>query len=327
MLTAGALPTGLADQYHAQPGLLRRHIDYYEGDVATRPAFRDRGGKLIAYQLDPTTVASLLAIARHRHWQDLQVTGDRPFRRAVWLEATRAGLTVAGYRPSARDRDAAVPLEIPVALSAERSSAKSAPSKGEPQATRQAPAQSADFQQGVAGLFVEHGQAPYQNQVGGKPTPFMRVDIGAARPFEIWGVDLAKTLEGAKIKPGDAITLSWHGADYGDIRVSKAKAATLASQPATEPEAKAKGADRAAAREPAPASAQARLAVVEAVARGKLDQSRDRARIGAAAKAKLAAHLARGSDFTLPTVAERSIQPALDLGPTSSRPINRERNP
>jgi hypothetical protein len=334
VLTAGALPTGLAEQYHAQPGLLRRHIDYYEGDVAKRPVFRDRGGKLIAYQLDPTTIASLLSIAQHRRWQELQVAGDRPFRRAVWLEATRAGLTVTGYRPSARDRDAATPLEAlsPEPSSSEpakRSSARSAVAGRDHAAPRPPITQSVqDFHQGVAGLFVAHGQAPYQNQVGGKPSPFLRVDIGAAKPFEIWGVDFTKTLQDANIKAGDAVTLSWHGADYGDIRVHKAKVAS--PEPRPDPAATTQhvtGADRVqAAGDPDRPSARGRLAVVEAVARAKLDRPKDRAQIGAAAKAILAKHLSRGSDFTLPTVAERSVRPGQDLGQKPSRPSSRERD-
>lgn len=323
VLTAGALPAGLANQYRAQPGFLRHHIDYYEGDVAKQPAFRDRGGKLIAYQVDPTTVASLLAIARHRHWQDLQVTGDRPFRRAVWLEGARVGLNVAGYRPSARDRDAAtildpqptVPVKAPSGRAAASVSTETKTRPGRDAGTAQT------FQQGVAGWLVDYGQAPYQNQAGGKPTAFMRVDIGAAKPFEIWGVDLTKALQDAKIKLGDAVTLSWHGPDYGQIRVEKVKGASGMSRQNIEV------GDRGhATPAPTPTPAQGRLAVVEAVARVKLDRPKDRAQIGAAAKAKLAEHLARGSDFILPRVAERSVRPSPDLGQTPSRPSSRERD-
>ncbi len=330
VLTAGALPTGLAEQYQAQPGLLRRHIDYYEGDVAQRPAFRDRGGKLIAYQVDPTTIASLLSIAQHRGWQDLQVAGDRRFRRAVWLEATRAGLTVAGYRPSARDRNAAMAAALDTAEPARAPMGRTAAvAEREAKTSRKREATTPQvFQQGVAGLLVEHGQAPYQHHAGGKPTPFMRVDIGAAKPFEIWGVDLTKALQDAQIKTGDAVTLSWHGADYGDIRVQKANAASPAPrQDLADKPPRANGADRGdAGRQSAVTPGQAHVAVVEAVARAKLARPKDRARIGAAAKAKLAQHLARGSDFTLPTVTERSVRPAPGLGPTPSRPFNRERD-
>jgi len=326
VLTVGTLPAGLADHYHAQPSLLRRHIDYYEGDVAPRPAFRDRGGKLIAYQVDSTTVASLLSIARHRHWKHLQVAGDRPFRRAVWLDATRAGLTVTGYRPSARDRDAAMGLERPVATPAKRSSTRTASAQNGHEPAQAPPRQATQaFQQGVVGLLVEHGEAPYQNQVGGKPTPFLRVDIGAARPFEIWGVDLTKSLQEAKIKTGDAITLSWHGPDYGDIRVQKAAAVTPALETAGKTH-RSNGVDGAKAAPNPAAPARAHLAVVDAIARAKLNQPKDRAKIGAAAKAKLAQHLARGSDFALPAVAERSVRPAPELGPAPSYRSNRERD-
>lgn len=326
VVTLGALPGELAGQYHAQPGFLRRHIDYYEGDAATYPAFRDRGAKLVAYQIDPTTVASLLAIARHRHWKDLHVTGDRPFRRAVWLEAARAGLRVQGYRPSPRDRDAVSMLEQsppPV----ERSSAPKLEPASKREAAQRGFAPARTFQQGVSGLLVEHGHAPYQNQPGAKSTPFVRVNIGAARPFEVWGVDLSRALQAAKIKSGDPITLSWHGADYGDIRVQKAQIAqTAPRQQSARPEKTVHGVyPKEPSRDPAVTAAQAHLAVVEAVARAKLTQPKDRAQIGAAAKAKLAEHRARGSDFTLARVIERAVRPTPDLGQRPSPAPNRER--
>ncbi|GGL18507.1 hypothetical protein GCM10010983_14710 [Caulobacter rhizosphaerae] len=333
VLVKGVLPASIANQYVARPGLLRRHIDYYEGEADRRPAFRDRGGGLVAYRVDSATVISLVAIASHRNWRDLKVTGDRSFRRAVWLEAMRAGLHVRGYRPSARDREAALALEtLPAAPKrvGQRSGARNAPDRAAQESSPERKAASRvhrdpalTFQRGVSGVLVEHGHAPYQHQPGAKSTPFVRVDIGAAKPFEVWGVDLSKTLQGAKVQPGDAITLSWHGADYSDVRIEKVAPASRSPKRARHPDptqpSKAVGANPEG-RDPVSAPAQARLAVIDAVARAKLDQPRDRAQIAAAAAAKLAEHMARGRSFTAPKVIERAVHPSLDLGPTRPAP-------
>jgi len=336
VLVKGVLPANIANQYLARPGLLRRHIDYYESEADRRPAFRDRGGGLVAYRVDSATVISLVAIARHRNWRDLKVTGDRSFRRAVWLEAVRAGLHVRGYRPSARDREAALALEtLPAApkRAGQRSGARNAPDraaqKTSPErkvASRVKHDPALTFQRGVSGVLVEHGHAPYQHQTGAKSTPFIRVDIGAAKPFEVWGVDLSKALHGAKVQPGDPITLSWHGADYSDVRIEKVASPSRSPKRAHHPDptSKAVGANPAG-RDPVSAPAQARMAVIDAVARAKLDRPRDRAKIAAAANAKLAEHMARGRSFTAPKVIERAVHPSLDLGPTRPAPTAQDR--
>src|SRR3546814_17797378 len=41
-----------------------------------------------------------------RSWSHVHVTGSETFRRAAWLEASRQGLEVRGYRPSERDLQA-----------------------------------------------------------------------------------------------------------------------------------------------------------------------------------------------------------------------------
>lgn len=45
----------------------------------------------------------LVAIAQHRSWDRIHVTGTEAFRRSVWLEAGQKGLEVRGYKPNDRD--------------------------------------------------------------------------------------------------------------------------------------------------------------------------------------------------------------------------------
>src|SRR3546814_9505043 len=63
----------------------------------------DWSSDVCSSDLSDEVVRDLVAIARHRGWSHVHVTGSETFRRAAWLEASRQGLEVRGYRPSERD--------------------------------------------------------------------------------------------------------------------------------------------------------------------------------------------------------------------------------
>jgi hypothetical protein len=75
---------------------------YADATVATA-AFRDRGDRLITPRSDPNVIRHLTAIARHRGWTKVTLSGAPEFRREAWLIARAEGLEVRGYRPTARD--------------------------------------------------------------------------------------------------------------------------------------------------------------------------------------------------------------------------------
>src|SRR3546814_14348209 len=63
----------------------------------------DWSSDVCSSDLSDEVVRDLVAIARHRGWSHVHVTGSETFRRAAWLEASRQGLAVRGYRPTERD--------------------------------------------------------------------------------------------------------------------------------------------------------------------------------------------------------------------------------
>lgn len=80
---------------------LKVERDYYFPDKT--PAFSDRGNKLATRGAHPEVVRSLIEIAQARGWDSITVKGTDEFRRSAWMEATQAGLQVAGYKPTALD--------------------------------------------------------------------------------------------------------------------------------------------------------------------------------------------------------------------------------
>jgi hypothetical protein len=63
----------------------------------------DRGARLATRGEHPEVVVALVEIAKERGWNSITVKGTQNFRRAAWMEATRNGLQVAGYKPTELD--------------------------------------------------------------------------------------------------------------------------------------------------------------------------------------------------------------------------------
>ena len=290
----GDLPDAVARRFFGEPARFGGFIDYYEGEGAKHAAFRDRGNRLHALQTDPATVATLLAIARHRNWSTIQVRGDDDFRREVWREAQTLGLTVRGYKPTIRDRE-----EV------ERSGQTRGRS-GTPAAPR-ARSASREGEAWKAGKLVEAGEAPYQRREGARPTPFVRLERPDGQTVELWGVGLPAALARAQAQVGDPIRLRRDGVDRVTASVQdrdpvtgetvRARREVNRNRWVAEAERFRATGPEQRARDPAFAAAQSRLDVVDAMARRRLDDPDARARVAVAAAARIADHLAAGRRF------------------------------
>jgi hypothetical protein len=98
----GDVPEALRRKYLTESDRFGSVAFYLDATVMI-PSFRDRGGQLVATRSDPNTVRDLIAIAQHRGWSQVSVTGATGFRREAWLAGTTLGLTVRGYQPGERD--------------------------------------------------------------------------------------------------------------------------------------------------------------------------------------------------------------------------------
>lgn len=102
-ISAGDIPEPLQKRYFSSTGKWSGEPAYFTTAQAKEPAFRDQGRRLVTSSESEEVVRDLVAIARHRGWSNVHVTGSEAFRRAAWLEASRQGLEVRGYRPNERD--------------------------------------------------------------------------------------------------------------------------------------------------------------------------------------------------------------------------------
>lgn len=95
-----------ADSAHIMPPsvasrFLQVEREYFFQDQT--PAFSDRGNKLATRGTNPEVVRSFIEIAQARGWDAVTVAGTEEFRRSAWLEASRHGMLVTGYKPTALD--------------------------------------------------------------------------------------------------------------------------------------------------------------------------------------------------------------------------------
>jgi hypothetical protein len=98
----GDVPDDLRRRYYLD-GRGGLGLGFYADATIATPAFRDRGDRLVTPRTDPHVIRHLTAIARHRGWAKVTLTGTPAFRREAWLIARAEGLEVRGYRPTARD--------------------------------------------------------------------------------------------------------------------------------------------------------------------------------------------------------------------------------
>ncbi|HEY8616083.1 LPD7 domain-containing protein [Phenylobacterium sp.] len=101
----GDAPEAVRRRYLVERGP-GRSLGYFVDAVAPTPAFRDKGRRLTTERNDPHVVRDVVAIAAHRGWTAVRVTGAPPFRREVWLAARARDIEVRGYRPTERDLQA-----------------------------------------------------------------------------------------------------------------------------------------------------------------------------------------------------------------------------
>lgn len=204
---------------------------YYFKDGA--PAFRDHGRRLTTASENTEVIATLIAIARTRGWDEITVQGTEPFRREAWRQGLKAGLEVRGYRSSEPERAVLVramareeegrqmELEVPEGGSARpEHAASSVPdpplAEGAPRPERSPSASKSEL---LTGKLIDHGREPYQFDPKEPMSYFLEIDTGEGTRT-IWGKDLERAVKESLSKPriGDEIGLRRTGAERVTVR-------------------------------------------------------------------------------------------------------------
>jgi len=105
-----------AAEFDFLPTHLRRKYYVVEIDATEARIYADRDGeyllakagrdRLVTLVANVEIVRDLVAIAAHRGWERIELTGSLEFRREAWLAASRHGIETKGYEASELDRAA-----------------------------------------------------------------------------------------------------------------------------------------------------------------------------------------------------------------------------
>lgn len=233
---AGDLPERMEARYLIERRRLTGEQRYYENASDTKPAFRDKGDRLVADNNSRDLIRDMLEIAEHRGWDRVRVSGTEEFRREAWREAALRGLEVDGYRPKPRElqdvarsrdqRDARANMiasgggrdDAKVAGQASASRAKAAPGSRDPAC--------AEFNTGVSGRLDDVGEAHYGGKPSGKITPYADIVLDSGRQERAWGIGLPAALRESGVSVGDQVTLRRLGTERVQVTVAVLNAET-----------------------------------------------------------------------------------------------------
>ena len=205
-------------------------------------AFADHGTKLTTEHEDPAAIHGMLLLAQAKGWTSLHVKGSDTFKAEVWMQATMAGIEVQGYHPREIDRarlaerkgeihtkhskhraEPVTPRDPSTSRGEKEPNSLTAPQniaistlhtilreRGDSAAMIEAAVEEATARlQGerlVVGTILEHGRAPYGHDDKAETSYVVKIATAKGEK-EVWGVDLARSMERSGAKTGDAVAL------------------------------------------------------------------------------------------------------------------------
>lgn len=193
--------------YKAPPdGLEVRYLfvdgRYVDADNGVTTIFQDKGKYLATTKQDIQTVHDMVEVAKAKEWDKLKLSGTPEFKRLMYIEAESQGIKTRGYQPTPAD------LAMVNRRLEERSLNQVQPELEQVQEI--VPGQGKDRavqdSDRMAGILINHGEAPYQNDEKNKDSYFVTLGQGDTERT-IWGVGLRTAIEESQAKAGDHISL------------------------------------------------------------------------------------------------------------------------
>jgi hypothetical protein len=231
------VPEELRRRYYVQKSKWSGEPGFYESSTATDPAFRDQGGKLVAGTDSPAVARDLVAVAQHRGWGEIQVTGTDAFKREIWLQAMQQDIAVRGYKPNERDlqelsrlREAAADRLNNTVAPIERSGTDRAPARGPDTgdrapgapATDRASAATADrepdFKDGIRGKLIGNGRAEFKEGDPSSKSPYADIELPNGERKRAWGVGLVDAFERSRVVVGDDVVIQRLGRETVQVQ-------------------------------------------------------------------------------------------------------------
>lgn len=198
-----AMPASVAAKF------LREGNRYYFDDRTL--AFIDGGNQLRAETENRAVIKDLVAVAKARQWDHIEVRGSEIFRREVWKEAHAEGMAVTGFAPTplerqtaARERGRQYAAPDRAATPTPASDLKAAANAHSMPWRRRWGNPAAEV---VYGRLIDYGAAPYQFDPKNSPSYYVKLDHGDGLVRAYWGVGLAEAVSASQtaVEIGDSV--------------------------------------------------------------------------------------------------------------------------
>lgn len=193
---------------------------FYFKDQPDTVAFEVKGQRVVSKFRDERVAKAMVALSEAKGWKRIKISGDREFRRAVWLEASIRGIKSLGYQPTEQDLSELESIAEKSAknhiepVSGEPSAFQNAASEVTKQRTNSAQyahsCESGHHSEIYKGQILGHGAAPYKNEPKNKDSYFVKLLTDQGEKV-IWGVDLKRAMNKNPVQKGDRVTLEFKG--------------------------------------------------------------------------------------------------------------------
>ena len=219
-------PDSIAHRYIVSDG------KYMSAENGTTVMFTDKGNKLSTARSDTQTVNDMLEVVKEKGWDNIKLTGNKEFKRAMFLAAESRGIRTTGYRPTKEDLAYLDHLREGRALNGVEEQHTREPVKaGESNSpspqhnkNRDMSSEKAEPTRGQSSVpaegerIVTVGSAPYLHNAQNKESPYIVLERDG-KERTVWGVDIPDAMERSGAEVGDRIRLHSLGRQPVEVEV------------------------------------------------------------------------------------------------------------
>lgn len=219
-------PDSIAHRYIVSDG------KYMSAENGTTVMFTDKGNKLSTARSDTQTVNDMLEVVKEKGWDNIKLTGNKEFKRAMFLAAESRGIRTTGYRPTKEDLAYIDHLREGRALNGVEEQHTREPVKaGESNSpspqhnkNRDMSSEKAEPTRGQSSVpaegerIVTVGSAPYLHNAQNKESPYIVLERDG-KERTVWGVDIPDAMERSGAEVGDRIRLHSLGRQPVEVEV------------------------------------------------------------------------------------------------------------
>jgi Large polyvalent protein-associated domain 7 len=165
---------------------------FYDKDHPEKAHFEDKGKSLTTDRDEREIVIAMLAVAKAKGWNEIEVKGSELFQRYAIIESERIGMKITRHNVKDKEQEANnISLEKAAPIEKDREHEK------KDQRSLEA----------YTGIMIEHGKANYNFDLKETVSYFVKFRTENQTERMVWGIDLERAIAESQAKNGQKISL------------------------------------------------------------------------------------------------------------------------